>query len=309
MIQGKLFGDDTHEASEEASLRFCVLGSGSTGNATLVQAVSASAKFGLLIDCGVGLVTLKKRLSAMGASLDDIDAVFITHEHTDHVGALPALLALRGGPDSKLPVICSAGTWQGILRGAAPRRPARGKRSDPLPAEFAIQEALQLADWRQAASGATLDAGAGLRVHPFTVPHDSAEALQLAVSLRNAKGTRRLAYATDLGHDCPRVAANLQGAHAMLLESNHDPQMLANGGYPPFLKRRVASDHGHLSNAQSASLLRSAWHSGLHTVVAGHLSLQNNRPELAETALLPSIQSPTKLICCPAAGWPEWIEV
>ncbi len=275
-----------------ASLRFCVLGSGSTGNATFVQARTAAGEFGLLIDCGVALNSLQKRLQAFGCDLGDIDAVFITHEHSDHVGALPALVQ-SALASRQLQVLSSRGTW------AALKRQAKRAAFAPI---------LQ-ADWREAASGVALALRPGLSLLPFAVPHDSAEPLQLSLALHTATGLRKMAYATDLGHDCPHVAKALQGAHAMLLESNHDLPLLMGGPYPPFLRRRVAGPHGHLSNQQSAALLQAAWHPGLHTVVAGHVSLQNNTPELAAEALRPAIHSPTQLICCPAQGWHNWIEV
>jgi phosphoribosyl 1,2-cyclic phosphodiesterase len=137
-------------------------------------------------------------------------------------------------------------------------------------------------DWRRVGDGQGLTVGA-LQLTPFAVPHDAAEPLQLVLS----DGARRLGVVTDIGRPTAAVAAALSGVHALLLECNHDRELLWGGAYPPFLKARIGGDLGHLSNAQSAQLLAMLDRRCLGQVVAGHLSRQNNRPELACAALAP----------------------
>ncbi len=232
-------------------LRFRSLGSGSSGNATVVEASSAHQVTRLLVDCGLTLRQLDLRLARAGLQASDIHAVFVTHEHGDHIGSARQL-ALR----QRLPVWMSHGTYQGV---GCPD----------------FEGMLNLA-----ADGSAIPLGE-LSVTPFTVPHDAREPLQL----RCSDGASSLGILTDLGHATRHVLDHLARCHALLLECNHDADLLAGSSYPPFLKRRVGGDHGHLSNADAAQIALSLHHAGLATVVAAHLSRQNNRPELARAAL------------------------
>jgi phosphoribosyl 1,2-cyclic phosphodiesterase len=233
-------------------LRFCSLGSGSTGNATLVEAGSGSTVTRLLIDCGFSLRELALRLSRTGLAVDDIDAVFVTHEHGDHVGC-----ALTLARRHRVPLWTSLGTWRAI--------------GDPSAEE-----------WLNAARDGEAIAIGDLQLLPYTVPHDANEPLQL----RLTDGDACLGVLTDIGSSTAHVIAHLQGCDALLLECNHDLQMLANSSYPASLKRRVGGRLGHLSNETAAEILAACHHAGLRHLVAAHLSRQNNRPELAVQALL-----------------------
>lgn len=233
-------------------LQFRSLGSGSSGNATVVEAHSSGASVTrLLIDCGLGLKHLDLRLARAELSADQIDAIFVTHEHSDHIGCARQL-ALR----DRIPVWMSHGThaavgqpdFDGLLRVARDLEP------------------IDLGD---------------LQITPFTVPHDAREPLQLTCT----DGQRVLGVLTDLGHVSAHVAAQLSPCHALLLECNHDEQLLANSRYPDFLKKRVGGRHGHLSNVQAADMVRTIRHQNLRRLVAAHLSEQNNRPGLAQAAL------------------------
>jgi phosphoribosyl 1,2-cyclic phosphodiesterase len=236
-------------------LRFSSLASGSSGNATLVEAwrEPGARPTRLLVDCGLGPRRLSAALARRGCTPAELDAVFVTHEHSDHVGGVPALLRRHGTP-----VWASAGTWAAVTE----------RYGDAVPPA------------RQAVHGVALHIGA-LTVHPFAVPHDSAEPLQLVCS----DGHLRLGIVTDLGQPDDTVARALQGCDALMLECNHDSAMLADGPYPTWLKRRIGGLRGHLANAQSAALLDACRHDALRHVVAAHLSRHNNRPELALTAL------------------------
>ena len=231
-------------------LRFRSLASGSSGNATLIEASDGLHRTRVLVDCGLGLRQLMARLAVEGIGPADLDGIFITHEHGDHIGCAPMLVARYG-----VPLWTSAGTAQ-------------------YAAFAGLESALNLVrDGQVFAIG-------GLQLHPFTVPHDAREPLQL----RCTDGDRVLGLMTDIGHVTGHALAALAGCHALVLESNHDVELLAQSRYPDFLKRRVGGQHGHLSNVQAAAALGALRHDRLNTVVAAHLSERNNRPELVSRA-------------------------
>lgn len=261
-------------------LRFTSLGSGSSGNATLIECAASQGAVRatrLLVDCGLPLRHLASRLAARGLQLADIDAVFVTHEHSDHVGGVLALQRRCG-----IPVWASAGTW-----------------------ERAVAKAANAPTCHVARHGEPIVVG-GLTLRPFAVPHDAAEPLQLTCS----DGQRRVGILTDIGEPTADVVHALQGCDALLLETNHDAALLASGNYPAWLKRRIGGPKGHLANAQAAALLDACRHSGLRHVVAAHLSQQNNRPELALGALRGVLgTTPIQLAVAEAAAGCAWISV
>lgn len=232
-------------------IRFCSLGSGSTGNATLVEARSGTTSSRVLIDCGFSLRELEARLARAGQPLEAIDAVFVTHEHGDHVGCA-ASLARRHGVD----VWMSRGTWRAI-------------------GEPGLDDRLHLAR-----DGEAIAIG-DLSLLPYTVPHDAAEPLQL----RCSDGAAHLGVLTDAGSITAHLIAHLQGCDALLLECNHDARLLAGSTYPASLKARIGGRFGHLSNDTAARILADCLHAGLRHLVAAHLSEQNNRAGLARAAL------------------------
>jgi len=239
-------------------VRFASLGSGSRGNALVVEAGATT----VLVDCGFGPRQLARRLGRLGLAPEDVDAVLITHEHSDHIGAA-ARIAARHGPT----VFLTHGTL--IASGLEGTRVELIDGDEP----FSIGE---------------------LELHPFPVPHDAREPIQFVVS----DGRVRCGVLTDAGFATPHMAAMLSGCQALVLECNHDSDMLAGGSYPLALKRRIAGPRGHLSNSEAASLLAGLDTSRLQHLVAAHLSLENNLPGLARTALA------TALGCDPA-----WIGV
>lgn len=257
-------------------LRFRSLGSGSTGNATLVEAASNGRRTRLLVDCGFGIRQIDKRLAAEGLVAGDLDGIFVTHEHGDHIGCVNAL-ARR----NRIPVWMSEGTWL-----------ATGGHD--------YEGMLNLAR-----DGASVTLG-DMSIDPFTVPHDAREPLQLRIT----DGARHLGVLTDLGHATPYVLSKLATLDALLLESNHDTELLAASGYPPFLKLRVGGNYGHLSNAAAADIARAVHHPGLRHVVAAHLSEQNNRPDLVRRCLADALgASEEDMLTATAATGSPWLDV
>ena len=255
-------------------IRFKSLGSGSSGNATVVQARGAAGLTHLLVDCGLGIRELDKRLAAAGMLAEQIDAIFVTHEHGDHVGCARQL-ALR----ERIPVYMSEGTYAAI--------------GQP---DFAGL-------LRIACDGAAI-ALRDMEVRPFTVPHDAREPLQLTCD----DGSVRLGLLTDLGHVTAHVQQELAACATLLLECNHDEAMLRASAYPPFLKRRVGGDYGHLANSAAAALAQALLPAGkLRQVVAAHLSEQNNTPELARAALEQAIGTAAEIHVADGRSGSGWL--
>lgn len=241
-------------------MRFCSLGSGSTGNATLVEAHSGITTTRLLIDCGFSQRELGQRLARMGLAIEQIDAVFVTHEHGDHVGCALALARRH-----RRPVWMSRGTWRAI----ADESPGGDTDADALAGRLNF-----------ARDGLPITIG-DLELMPYTVPHDAREPLQLGIS----DGSARLGVLTDAGCMTGHIVERLRGSRALLLECNHDPALLAASAYPASLKARIGGRLGHLSNGVAAEILAATVHAGLRRVVAAHLSERNNSPALACAAL------------------------
>lgn len=252
-------------------IRFASLGSGSKGNALLVE----SGGTRVLLDCGFGPRELVRRLARLAVAPESITAVLITHEHADHVGGAARCVARFGWT-----VHASFGT------AAA----SRHLQEIPL-CRFDSHTCFALGD---------------LEIHPFPVPHDAREPTQFVFS----DGAVRLGVLTDAGSITPHIVAMLEDCAALVLECNHDPVMLANGRYPPPLKQRIAGAYGHLDNGQAAGLLRAVAHAGLKHVVAAHLSEENNRPELARAALAEALDCTSDWIgvACQNEGF-SWREI
>ena len=249
-------------------LRYKNLSSGSTGNATLVEVSEPTGKTSrVLVDCGMRLSRLLELLAMADVLPTEIDAIFITHEHSDHIGCVTQLASRYS-----IPVWASSGTHAAL-------QDMRSKLSTKQPTHSQLVPGFE-ALVRIAMDTCLIEVG-GLQLKPFTVPHDAREPLQLTCS----NGNTKLGILTDLGHPSRHVMEQLAGCNALLLECNHDSDMLSNSKYPAFLKARVGGDFGHLSNAQAADILRNLMHHKLRHVSAAHLSQQNNHPALAQSAV------------------------
>lgn len=232
-------------------MRFTSLGSGSEGNALVVEVSEGSSTTRVLLDCGFSVRELQRRLLRAGIDFADLDALIVTHEHTDHVGSALTLARKAG-----LPVYMSWGT--ALACGADDGR----------------------IDLRILWGGDPLAIG-DIEVHPYTVPHDAREPLQFVFS----DGDVRLGVLTDTGCPTPHIVEVLGGCHGLILECNHDREMLAASRYPASLKRRISGDLGHLANDAAAQLLADLDRQHIQHLIAAHLSQQNNTPELARAAL------------------------
>ncbi len=233
-------------------MRFASLGSGSKGNALLVQAGETL----VLLDCGFSVSETESRLASLGVSASDLAAILVTHEHGDHVGGV-GRLARRYA----LPVWLTPGT----LRAAS-------QTLGPLP------QVELIGDYAGFSVGQ-------LWIEPFPVPHDAREPAQYVFHCAQ----RRLGVLTDAGTVTNHMLSCLREVDALVLECNHDAELLASGPYSIALKQRVGGAFGHLSNADAAGLLRAIGGARLQHVVAAHLSEVNNRPELARDGLAAAI--------------------
>lgn len=225
----------------------------------------------LLIDCGFSCRQAEQRLRRLGVSAGDLSAILVTHEHSDHIGGVAALAYKYA-----LPVYASYGTIR------ATRDALRGHAFD---------------------SHAAFRIGA-VTVHPVIVPHDAREPTQFRLEHDGV----RIGVVSDLGHVTPFVIEQFSGCDGLLMESNYDPQMLRDGRYPEPVKRRIAGNLGHLSNAQAAAFLDGIAHPAAQVVV-GHVSEQNNHPELLAESFEPLRSRVASLTFATQSEGIAWIEI
>ncbi len=242
------------------ALRFASLGSGSGGNAMLVRVDDAA----VMLDCGFSVAETTRRLARLGERPEQLDAIVVTHEHDDHIGGV-ARFARRFG----LPVWMSHGTWRGFE---------------------AMFEDVQV----KLIEGYGAFSIGGLCVEPFPVPHDAREPAQFVFG----NGAVRLGVLTDAGETTPHIETMLHNCEALVIECNHDMELLARSKYPPSLRARISSRVGHLDNAAAGQLVSRVAGPRLQHVIAAHLSQQNNTVALAQRAL-------SEALGCD----PEWIGI
>lgn len=228
-------------------MRFASLGSGSGGNALVVQAGSTS----IMLDCGFSVADTVRRLARLDMQVQELDAIVVTHEHDDHIGGV-ARIARRHG----ISVWMSHGTWRGL-------ETMFGDVSVNLVEGFAP---FSVGD---------------IHVEPYPVPHDAREPAQYVFG----DGSVRLGVLTDAGESTPHIEKTLSACDGLVLECNHDAAMLARSNYPPRLRNRIAGREGHLDNGAASALLSVVAGTKLRHVIAAHLSDQNNTPDLARQAL------------------------
>jgi phosphoribosyl 1,2-cyclic phosphodiesterase len=229
-------------------LEMVVLGSGSGGNSVLFRAGDDA----LLVDAGLNSKQMRQRLEKTGTPLKNIRAILLTHEHGDHTSGLRLLCR-----DAGIPVYCN-----------------------PLTAEaIRFQSPDWKISWKLFATGTSFSIGE-MEIHSFSVPHDAADPVGFVVAFRS----KRIGIVTDAGSVTRSLERHLAGTSAVFLESNYDEQLLEQDARRPWsTKQRILSRHGHLSNRDAAELAAGIFHSGLHTLVLGHLSENCNRADIAES--------------------------
>lgn len=221
------------------------LASGSSGNCTLIRTERAA----FLIDAGISTKRIKAALSQLGVFPEQLSGIFITHEHSDHIGGLSTFIKHYDVPIFAPRTVANHLSWS--IAGV-----------EDFLTVLVPGEEFALADFG---------------VLPFHTPHDTPE----SVGYRISDGSVSFGLCTDLGHVTDEVLSAMQGVDAAVIESNHDIELLRTGPYPPNLKRRILSDSGHLSNEAASQLAVTLGESGTRQIVLGHLSRQNNRPPLA----------------------------
>ncbi len=235
------------------SVRVCVLGSGSRGNSALV----ATEKTRLLVDAGFGRKETFKRLAAVGERTEGFGALVISHEHNDHISGLRSL-----GLYLNIPIFISSATRDAI-------------RWDP-----------RINSFESFTPGQKFVVG-DIDITPFSIPHDAADPVAFTFEAEGFK----VGLVTDLGHIPEVVKQRVRGCHCLIFESNHDLDMLRIGPYPWFLKQRLMSRHGHLSNRAMAEFLGDGYDGQARLLVLAHLSEVNNHPEIARLSALEALGS------------------
>lgn len=223
---------------------FCPLASGSKGNSLFLGSKNTK----LLIDAGISFKQLKERLDSIGESVDAIEAVIITHEHSDHIRGLETLVKR-----CNIPIFANAQTARAILSQMSIR---------PKFKIFSTGESFSYGD---------------IEFHPFSVQHDTLDPVGFTAQI----GDRKLGICTDTGFITTLIKHHLKGCHCLYLESNHEVNMVHSSKRPAVYKQRVLSKQGHLSNEEAATLLKELVHEGLKHVYLAHLSEECNHPDLA----------------------------
>ena len=229
-------------------MRIVTFASGSTGNCCLVS----DGGVNVLIDAGISARRIVQGLGVLGLAPQDVCGVLITHEHSDHISGLPVLVKRTG-----MRILAPSELGEVLKR----VKPELSESIDYIPPDGGL-------------------CVGDVRITAFPTPHDTSASFGYRI-----EGSEVFAFATDTGHISDELLEGLQGADTVVIEANHDKVMLKNGPYPPFLKQRVLSKHGHLSNDDCAKLACLLADSGTRQIILGHLSQQNNTPEAAETAV------------------------
>lgn len=229
-------------------MRIVTFASGSTGNCCLVS----DGGVNVLIDAGISARRIVQGLGVLGLAPQDVCGVLITHEHSDHISGLPVLVKRTG-----MRIFAPSELGEVLKR----VKPELSESIDYIPPDGGL-------------------CVGDVKITAFPTPHDASVSFGYRI-----EGSEVFAFATDTGHISDELLEGLQGADTVVIEANHDKVMLKNGPYPPFLKQRVLSKHGHLSNDDCAKLACLLADSGTRQIILGHLSQQNNTPEAAETAV------------------------
>jgi len=226
------------------AISFCTLASGSSGNSAYI----GNSNTNILIDAGISGKAIQKEIQKL--HIQKIDAIFVTHEHSDHIKSVGVL-----SRKFDIPIYATKGTWSAM--------------------EDTIGKIKK--ENKKIISNQTDCIVGSLSIYPYEIPHDANEPVGYCIT----DGKNKISIATDIGHITNTVRNNIIDSDALLIEANHDIDMLKMGSYPYFLKERILSDVGHLSNESCGNILAQIFNSKLKYILLGHLSQQNNFPELA----------------------------
>lgn len=226
---------------------FCSLYSGSNGNSLFVQSENTN----ILVDAGESGKKIINALSSINVSIESLDAIVVTHEHIDHVKSIGTL-----SQKYNIPVYATKQTWSAM--------PLQSSKIDSkLQRTFSSSTSFYIND---------------LELHPFSIPHDAIDPCGFTI----LKDNKQISIATDLGHVTSEIINNLLDSSFILLEANYDPEILKFSKYPYYLKQRISGNNGHLSNLDASNLIFKLLNNKkLNSVMLGHLSKENNFPELA----------------------------
>lgn len=227
-------------------LKFCSLYSGSSGNSLLVQSNNTK----ILIDCGTSAKKIETALDTINVDITDIDAILVTHEHSDHIQGLGTI-----SKKHDIPVFANFETWE-AMETQKNKIASNNIKTFENNIEFHI---------------------GNLQIMPFSTPHDAANPCGFSI----CNGTKKISIATDLGHMDENIFSNIKDSEFMLLEANYEPEILKVSNYPYSLKQRIAGPHGHLSNVDAGQTISNLFKKELKEVMLGHLSKENNFPEMA----------------------------
>lgn len=237
-----------YDIFSKTKYKFFCLGSGSSGNCYYL----GTAQYGILIDAGIGIRTITKTLREYGVSLEKILGVLVTHDHTDHIKTVGCL-----GDKYSIPVFATEAVHYGIIRSRyVDAKLQTTRRVIEKEVSFSIRD---------------------FQITPFEVPHDSIENVGYHISFDG----QTFVLLTDIGRITDTIKQYASQANHLVIESNYDDEMLQNGRYPAYLKQRISSGMGHLSNRLSAEFIASIYHSEMQNVWLCHLSQDNNHPEIA----------------------------
>lgn len=252
------------------SVTFTILGSGSSGNCAYIETAEAR----VLIDAGFSPRQIRKRLAMIGRTPENLTAILLTHEHSDHISGLSGL-----ADKLQIPVYCNRGTQDGTVWALKTRWTS--KKAPALEGLDGTYEFKNKLDWRLFNTGASFEI-ADIQVDTFSIPHDAQD--PVGFLLRTPAGN--IGFATDLGHMTKLVIERTRAATVLVLESNHDVKLLQDCPHRPWsLKQRILGRHGHLSNDAAADAAEQIISSDLKHLYLGHLSSQCNRPEIASRVM------------------------
>lgn len=230
-------------------IKFCNLFSGSTGNCTYISTENTK----ILIDAGVSCAKISKALAELNTNFDEIDAILVTHEHSDHTKGLATITKKY-----HIPVYTSEKTWKNM---------ASLNIIETSKLYFTPNEGFEIGEFN---------------IFPFSIPHDAADPCGFSILAEDKKIT----LATDIGHLTKEIVSHMENSDILLIESNYDTETLKCGSYPYFLKERILGEYGHLSNENASKAISYLCKKGVNNIILGHLSKENNFPELAyQTAI------------------------